>query len=376
MKIAVNTRFLIKDKLEGIGRFTFEIFQRIVCQYPEHQFYFLFDRKPDPSFVFASNVTPVVLYPPARHPLLWYWWYEISVARAIQKIQAAIFISPDGFAVLSSKIPTLLVVHDIAFEHYPKMVSFAASNYYRYFTPKYCQHAQKIIAVSAFTKNDIATRYNIPSEKIHIVSNGVQAIFKPLTPIEKESFRAHNTDNNRYFIYIGSLHPRKNILGMLAAFEKFKLRTKSNMKLVLAGSRGWMLSEVDEYLKSSTCKNDFLFIGHLENEELARWLGAAEALVYVSFFEGFGIPIIEAMASGVPVITSNRSSMPEVAGRAALIVNPDKVEEISEAMFQICDNKKLNEQCIQNGFQQVATYNWDLSAHEFWNIVQQQLHKK
>lgn len=370
MKIAVSTRFLIQGKLEGIGRFTFEIFQRIAQQHPEHQFYFLFDRKPDSSFIFSANVQPIVLYPPARHPLLWYWWYEVAVKRALDKIQADLFIAPDGFASLASPIPTLLVIHDLAFLHYPKMVSSSASIFYRYFTPKYCRHARQIIAVSRFTQKDIVEKYGIDIKKIQVVGNGVHAVFKPMPAAEKTKFKNQYTHGADYFIYVGSLHPRKNITGLLAAFEKCKAKIHKPCKLVIAGARGWMLKDLDAQIYQSPFKEDIIFTGHLENHELANWLSVAEALVYVSFFEGFGIPIAEAMACGVPVITSKSSSMPEVAGDAALIVNPYNIDEIAEAMLQLFGNKDLQNQCVQKGLKQVQQFNWNLSAEKFWAVAQ------
>src|SRR5690606_7224010 len=117
MRIAVNTRLLLKGKLEGIGWFTYQTLERIVKQHPEHEFIFFFDRPYDRSFVFASNVTPVVLSPQARHPVLFYLWFELGIPRLLRKYKADLFLSPDGFSSLSTKVPTCLVIHDLAFEH-------------------------------------------------------------------------------------------------------------------------------------------------------------------------------------------------------------------------------------------------------------------
>ena len=122
MRIAINTRFLLKDKLEGIGWFTFEVVKQLVTNHPEHEFIFLFDRPYDKSFVFAKNVTPVVINPPARHPLLWYWWFEWSVPYALKKHKIDLFFSPDGYLSLKTNVPTVIVMHDLAFEHHPEDV--------------------------------------------------------------------------------------------------------------------------------------------------------------------------------------------------------------------------------------------------------------
>ena len=124
MKIAVNTRFLIKGRLEGMGLFTYEVVRRLVEQHSEHTFIFFFDRTYDPSFVFGKNVEPVVLFPPARHPFLFVWWFEWSVVRALEELKPDVFLSPDNFLSLRAKLKTVLVTHDIAHAHFPEQVSF------------------------------------------------------------------------------------------------------------------------------------------------------------------------------------------------------------------------------------------------------------
>jgi hypothetical protein len=138
MKIAVNTRFLLEGQLEGIGIYTQEIFRRVVKLLPQHEFYFLFDRKPAPEFIFADNVKAVIVSPQARHPLLWYWWFEHAVPAVLKKYQIDVFLSPDGYGSLSTDIPQVITIHDLAFEHYPEQVPFLVNQYYRYFVPKYC----------------------------------------------------------------------------------------------------------------------------------------------------------------------------------------------------------------------------------------------
>ena len=171
MRIAINTRFLLSGKLEGIGMYTQEIFKRVVQQMPEHEFYFLFDRPFSDEFIFAKNVIPLVVSPPARHPFLWYWWFEKSIPKILKKHKIDLFISPDGYCSLNTTIPQILTIHDLGFEHFPMHVPFLVRNYYQYFTPKYCEKSAKILAVSQFTKNDIVEKYGIAASKIDVVYN-------------------------------------------------------------------------------------------------------------------------------------------------------------------------------------------------------------
>ena len=151
MRIAVNTRLLLKDKLEGIGWYTYETLSRIVKSHPEHEFYFLFDRPYSKEFIFEKNVHPVVISPPTRHPILWYIWFEWRIPKILRKINADVFLSPDGFLSLKSNIPSIAVIHDINFKHHPKNLKFIHRIFYNYFFKKYAKKASRIVTVSNYS---------------------------------------------------------------------------------------------------------------------------------------------------------------------------------------------------------------------------------
>ena len=184
MRIAVNTRFLLPKKMEGFGWYTFETISRIVKKHPEHEFYFFFDRPFDKKFIFASNVTPVVLNPPARHPILFKIWFDRSVTKALKKYQCDAFISPDGYLSLKTNVPQLGVIHDLNFEHHPKDIPASALKYLKNYFPKFAQKADRLCTVSEYSKQDIVKSYGIDPKKIDVTHNGVSDIFRPLlTPI-------------------------------------------------------------------------------------------------------------------------------------------------------------------------------------------------
>ena len=365
-KIAVNTRFLIKNRLEGIGLFTYESLKRITKAHPEIDFYFLFDRKFDEEFIFGDNIKPVVLFPQARHTFLWYWWFEISVARWLKKNNPNLFLSTDGYACLNTDVPQVLVIHDLAYEHYKEHVYGLARSYYRYFMPKFAQKAQRIATVSKFSKNDIIQRYHIPADKIDVVYNGAKEVYQPVGDEIKKAVRGRYTEGEDYFLYVGSIHPRKNVKTLLLAFDEFKKQTKSDFKLLIVGRKAWDFNEVEKVHSQMQFGNDVKFLGHMEPEELAQITASAYAMVYVSLFEGFGIPIVEAMSCGVPVITSNVTSMPEAAGDAGLWVDPLSGSEISAAMKRLVEDKSLREDLISKGRIQLKKFSWDLTAEKLW----------
>lgn len=370
MKIAVNTRMLLKGKMEGIGYFTYESFRRIVKAHPEHEFVFIFDRPYDESFIFSENITPVVASPPARHPLLWYLWYEHSLPRVFKKTKADLFIGTDGYLSVASKIKTLSVFHDINFEHYPEDVPFFNRLFYRHYFPIYAQTAARIAAVSEFTKNDVVEKYKIDARKIDLVYNGVSEQFIPLSADEIIQVRNKFTQGQPYFLFVGSLHQRKNISNMLKAFDEYKKSASSPVKMVLAGAKRWWTDEMEMTLEQMQFKSDVIFTGRVNFDDLCRITAGALAMTYVSTFEGFGIPIIEAMRSGVPVITSNVTSMPEVAGNAALLCDPFSVSSIAESMMKIANDEQLRKTLIEAGLKRQNDFSWDKTAVQLWNSIE------
>ena len=369
MTIAVNTRFLLKDHLEGIGWFTYETIQQLVKWHPEHQFIFFFDRPFDPKFVFADNVNPIILFPPARHPFLFYLWFEFAVSKALKKYKADIFISTDGFMSLKTNVPTLLVIHDLAHIHFPNQVKYWEQKYYNYFMPKFAAKAARIATVSEYSKQDIAQQYQIPLDKIDVVYNGVRPDFKPVKVSVKQEIKAKYSKGQDYFFYIGAVHPRKNIHRLIAAFDQFKQVTNSPIKLLIAGRFAWQTGLVKDAYDQAAYQKDILFLNYIADEEVPLLMGSALGFVYVSLFEGFGIPLLEAMHCEVPIITSNVSSMPEVVGEASIIVNPESVEAIQQAMVEIYRNPKKRESLIELGKIQRIKFTWQNTAKKLLNSL-------
>jgi glycosyltransferase involved in cell wall biosynthesis len=369
MRIAVNTRLLLKGKLEGIGWFTYQTLERMVRRHPEHEFIFFFDRPYDPSFVFARNVTPVVVPPPARHPILFYLWFDWSIPFMLRKYKADVFLSTDGQMSLYTKVPTCLVMHDLAFEHYPQHLVLSQRLYWRHYSPKFAKKAKRIVTVSNYSKEDISKRYHIPEEKIDVVYNGAHDEYKPLGWQEREAVKAEYAGGCEYFVFAGALHPRKNIVNLLKAFISFKKHHRSDMKLVIVGRMAWKFEELEEMKEEMPFKKDVKWVGYMNVKDLSKVMGAAYALVFPSLFEGFGIPILEALQCNVPAIVSNTSSMPEVAGDAALLVDPQNPDDIATKMSMLYKDEMLRARLIAAAPAQVAKFNWDRSAEELFQCV-------
>jgi len=369
MKIAVNTRFLLKDQLEGIGWYTYELLKCMVEQHPEDEFIFFFDRPYSDQYIFAKNVTPIVLFPQARHPVLWHWWFEWSIAKALKKYKADVFLSPDGYASLSTSVKTVMVTHDVAHLHHPEQIAFLVRKYYQQMVPRFLKRAQKVVTVSEFTRSDILKNYSIDPQKVVPIYNGCRKEFQAIDVNKKIEIRKKYTEGEEYFFYVGAVHPRKNVHRLITAFDQFKTNTSSKKKLLIGGRFAWKTGDVKLAYDNAKHKEDIVFLGYLKNEEVPELMGAAFALTYVSLFEGFGLPLVEAMNCGVPFITSNCSSMPEVAGEAGMLVNPESVLEISQALQKIESDKTLYQQLINNGEKQKLNFSWELAAQQVYDLM-------
>lgn len=370
MRIAVNTRLLLPGKLDGMGWFAWHTLKRMTESHPETEFIFFFDRPWSEEFVFGPNVTPVALFPQARHPFLYYCWFEYAVPAALKKYKADVFYSPDGYLSLSTAIPQLGVMHDLNFEHYPDDLPFLTRHYYRYFFPKFAAKAARLATVSEYSKKDIMKCYGISGEKIDVVYNGVNDLYRPVTENQKQQIRNRYTGGAPYFIFVGMLHQRKNIANLLRAFEQFKKQNTTPVKLLIVGHRKWWTSEMESVFRSMEHADEVVFTGRQPIEELVQMVASAMAMTYVSYFEGFGVPIVEAMKCGVPVITASLTSMPEVSGDAALIVDPFNVNEIAGAMQQIESDAELRNTLGTKGIARAEAFSWEKTTEKIWNGLQ------
>ncbi len=374
MVIVINARFLLSNYMEGYGNYIESIFTRVATLLPQHQFHFILDRVNETPPQLPANAKYIVLGPQSRHPLLWHYWYNVKLANYCKKVTAALCINPDGFCSLIGKTPQITVIHDLAFLQHTNAIYKSHLWYYKRYTPRFIKKSTAIVTVSEFSKLQIIEQYKVSLQKITVVPNAANEMFKPINWQQQNQVKQIYTNDVAYFICVSSIHPRKNLINLLKAFSIFKKWTKSNMQLVLVGRQAWKNDGFQKQLETYKYKNDVKVVGYLPKTEVAKLVASAYAMVYPSLYEGFGVPIIEAMQSNVPVITSNNTGMLEAGGNAAYFANPTDPKEIATQMQLVYKDENLRSQKIALGITQSSQYSWDVSAQKMVTLIQQVLH--
>jgi len=367
--IAFNTRLLQKGKLEGIGWYTYETLRRIVLAHPEHEFIFIFDRPFNSDFIFAPNVKAIYAGPPTRHIILFIPWFEITIPYILKKYKVDLFVSPDGHISLLTQKKQLAVIHDINFHHFPKTIPVLVRWYYNFFFPRFAKKAKRIAVVSEYTKNDLVKSYGINPSKIDVTLNGCNERFSPISESLQNEVRIKFSDGIPYFLFVGLIIPRKNLATLLNAYNIYRKSGGPRIRLLIVGEKKWWDKAHEFAYQNNEFKEDILFIGRLQIEDLRLVMASAFALTFVPLFEGFGIPVLEAFACGTPVITSNTTSLPEVAGDAALLVNPLNAQDISMAMMHLAKSEKLREDLVNKGLARSKQFSWDITASSLWESI-------
>jgi glycosyltransferase involved in cell wall biosynthesis len=384
MRIAVNCRFLLPHRLEGLGRYTWEVLVRMLQQQPHHEWHLVFDRRRATEYYrpllaslpFRANITLHTAFPQARHPLLYLWYFEHTLPRLLADLRPDVYFSPDGYLCLnlSEHVPQIGVIHDLAFEHFPQDVDRLHRWHYQTFFPQYARRAAVQLTVSNSTRQDIHTRYGVPLHRIRVTHCGASGNIRPLPVAEQQAVRQAFSHGYPYFLHVGAIQPRKNLDVLLRAFDAYKTASGSATRLLIVGRYGWRFQAVQQAYDTLRHQADVVFTGWVSDADLARLYASARALVYPSRFEGFGLPVLEAFHAEVPVITTNASSLPEVAGNAALLVPPGHVPELAQALHRLDTDDTLRSQLVQAGCHQRMHFSWERAAQTVWQALHDAAH--
>ncbi len=377
MTIGIDIRFLARGTRTGIEEYTLNLLPRLLSLDKNIKFklfYNAFEKiKLDFDWLSLANVELKEFNFPNRFvfdPLA-----KLFKVPKIDKLLGGVdvFFAPHFLlSPVSKNCRKVLTFHDLSFEYFPEFFPWRKRFWHEFLNPQArARQADKIICVSNSTKNDLIDIYGVPENKVKIIYSGVGNEFKKLV-IGHWTLVIKNKYNlpDKFILYFGTIEPRKNLIGLIRAYEILREEYKINeYKLVIAGNRGWLHKEIFEAAKKSLYKQDIKFSGFVEPQDKVYLYNLASLFVYPSFFEGFGFPPLEAMSCGVPVICSNTSSFPEVAGGAALMVDPYNRSEIAWAMKEILSDEKLKESLIQKGLVHVQKFSWDNCAEETLALI-------
>ncbi len=373
MKVAVNARLLGSPYMEGIGRYLVEHISRMAIAHPEDEYVLLCDKAISHPILDLPNVSTLKIGLPARTPLLWRLWFDWSVPRAIDRVKADIFFSPESYNSTRLKIPSVITTHDLAYEHDEHYNKRSHIKWLKKWMPRYHQVADAVVCVSQYTQQDVINRYQIDQSKTQVIYNGINEEYRPWPKEEIENYRKENNLDKPYFLYIGAIHPRKNIARLIRAYELLQDQSPTDHELILIGRQAWRYDDVINTMKSSKYQDRIRHLGYWPGD-ISGVIAGAEALVYPSMFEGFGLPILEGMNMRTPVICSDRSAMPEIAGDAAILISPDDTQDIADAMQRVISMPATDRSVmIAAGIKNAQRFSWDAASRQLYDILQKVL---
>lgn len=303
---------------------------------------------------------------PTHKPFIRIFWEQVIQPLALRQIKVDLLHALAFVAPLASPCPYVVTVYDLSFKHYPEAFRPFQRWYLNHFTAHSVKQARAIITISESTRQDVITFLGAPPEKVYTIYCGADESFRPLPAAEIAAFKAAQHLPDTFVLYLGTLEPRKNVEGLIRAYARWREKEATAPPLVVAGGKGWYYHQIFDLIETLHLKEAIHFPGYVPQEMLPLWYNAAALFVYPSFFEGFGLPVLEAMACGTPVITSAVSSLPEVVGHpeTARLVDPEDIDSLAETMAEVMRHSDLRATISQNGLAQAAKFNWEKTAQE------------
>lgn len=376
MKIGVDIRVLMDEYYSGVSQYTANLLAAILAidNNSEYKLFYNSWDNLDKRLSVWQRANASVIGSHIPNKIFNYLGQKILRQPKIDKILGGVdvFWAPHfNFSSLRENTKSIITVHDLSFLRYPEFFSVRKNCWHKALGVKnILRGADKIIAVSENTKNDIVELIGISPEKIKVIYSGNNAIKKDTSlEIADKFLNAHNI-SGRLILYLGTIEPRKNIHGLIEAYEELRDKNPelNDVKLLLVGAKGWKNKQIYAKWKKSLYKKDIIFLGYISEVERDILYARSSVFAYPSFYEGFGFPPLEAMTYGLPVICSNVSSLPEVVGNAALMVNPYKPSEIAEALKLVLTDDVLREQLIGKGYEQAKKFSWSKTAVEYLEV--------
>lgn len=366
MRIGIDAR-LMYHQPAGISKYTWKLANALSRIDRDNEYLVFQHRKHTEALINQANFKRETLYTPAHNRL-----EQPLLALELRRHHLDLLHSTDFIPPLRSAIPSVITVHDLGFLHWPHFLTKDSAAYYGQID-RAVRHAKHIIVPSQNTKQDLIGLLGVPGERVSVIYEAADGRYQPLPLVEtRAAMRKKYGLPERFVLAVGTIEPRKNITGLLQSFHH--LRTRYNVKdtaLVLAGKKGWLYDEVGVKVAELGLTDSVIFTGRVTDEELHELYVAANVHVHPAFYEGFGLPPLEAMACGTPTVVSNTSSLPEVVGDAGLLVDPNNFEELAVALHRLLTNPELHAEMREKGLRRAQCFRWHTAALQTLEIYKQ-----
>ncbi|HEY64609.1 MAG TPA: glycosyltransferase family 4 protein [Caldilineae bacterium] len=367
MRFAIDAR-LVYYTQAGIGQYTIRLIRALAALNQEDQFLILQSRKhPDP-IVRQHNFRRIGLWTPSHNR-----FEQFFLPLELLRVDADVLHSPDFIPPLyCRRFRFVITIHDLHFLIYPKFLTEESARYYGQID-RAVQHAHHIIVPSEATKQDTINLLGVPESKITVISEAANPLFRPIPRREalaKVQARFPGLPSD-FILFVGTLEPRKNLPTLLRAYQHLREAYRLDAELVFVGRRGWLVDDLFHQIDEMGLRDYCHFLGRVADEDLLYLLNAARCLTLPAHYEGFGLPPLEAMACGTPVVVSNVASLPEVVGDAGLLVDPNNWEELAVALWRVLTDEQLANELRQKGLQRASLFSWERAAQETLAVYRQ-----
>lgn len=369
----------MEGRRTGVEEYTLGLLEELFKLDKKNKYILFFNSWKNPNFDFGffsrfENVKIKRLKIPNKILNLFFWYFNWPKIDKLVGDVDLVFMPNIAFGNVSKKTKLIVTIHDLSFERYGEYFSRKRRWWHVFINPrKITKQADKIIAVSSSTKEDLISLYGINQEKIEMIHSASQDKFKIINRNDKNLIRVKEKYSlpYKFILFLGTIEPRKNIIGIIKAYNMFceKAQKESNeellkYKLIVAGEKGWSARETFLEIEKSPFRKNIHVINFVSDNDKEFLYNLASLFIYPSFFEGFGFPPLEAMKCGVPVICSNNSSLPEVVGNGAIMIDPDKPDEIAKSIEEIFFNRELRENLIKKGLENSKKFSWEKTAQK------------
>jgi glycosyltransferase involved in cell wall biosynthesis len=374
MHIAIDYTPAVHQRA-GIGRYTRGLVQALTRLDSENQYTLMVLGRTGAHFIPPTLPTNFKLrFAPISDRWATVLWYRLNLPLPVELFsgQADLFHGP-SFTLPPSLTPSLLTVHDLSFLRYPQGAHPALLAWLTKAVPRSLRRARHVLADSESTRADLIELMQVPTDRITVIGAGVEERFQPVTePETLGQIQARYKLPDRFILSVSTLEPRKNFTGLIAAFSQMAAASEmpsiADLHLVIAGGKGWLYDDIFAAAKTSPFRERIHFAGYVADEDLPALYSLATLFAFPSHYEGFGIPVLEAMACGTPVVCANNSSLPEIAGDAALMVEATDMEALADAMRRLVVDSLLREKLIRRGYEQARKFRWEEAARRLLGV--------